>query len=220
VGSPAAVDEWTAWAITAIELPDESLLSRWADVLAEAAADATEWEPLSERIRAGSEGQSLDPNAVEEFLRAVGDTGQGVDLVRQLAELGDQLPGFYLSLRAQTEQPEQAAEEGEFDWLLPEHQHQLAGLWGDGWADYLRQQLDYRWGAGWQAHPAEHKTAWFQDVLAELTQPPESAPAAIDSALAEAVATVPGAAELSEQQLAEVMAEVQARLQATKENAS
>lgn len=195
-------------------------MHRWADVLAEV-VDETEWEPLSARIRAGAEQQSLDANAVEEFLRAVGDTGQGVDLVRQLAELRDQLPELYVSLHAGPEETGGTAE-GEFDWVLPEHQNHLAALWGEQWTDYLRRQLDYRWGEGWQSHPGDHKTAWFDDVFAELTQPQPEAEAAeeITSALTGAMATVPGAAELSQEQLAEVMAEVQARIQAAKEGAS
>ena len=246
MSSPVAVDEWTAWAITAMELPDESAMHRWADVLAEV-ADETEWEPLSERIRAGAEQQSLDPNAVEVFLQEVGGTGQGVELVRQLAELRDQLPAIYVSLHAQPEEGTGAAAvaaapvaadvaavdvaegegEGEFDWVLPEYQGDLAALWGDQWADYLREQLDYRWGEGWQAHPGDHKAAWFDDVFAELTQPQpeaeaaaEAQPVEITSALTGAMATVPGATELSQEQLAEVMAEVQARIQATTEGAS
>jgi hypothetical protein len=69
--------------------------------------------------------------------------------------------------------------------------------------------------------------AWFADVFTELTQPrpeqaagDEPAAVAIDAALADAVSSVPGAAELSEEQLAEVMAEVRARLQSAEENAS
>jgi len=219
MGSPVAVDEWTAWAIGAIELNDEGEVSRWCGVLGEAAAEVSEWEQLAERIREAANQAGFDANAVEVFLQSMGESGQGVELVQTVVGLGDQVPNLYFALRAQ---PEGAAAADPFGWLRHEHQTLLAGMWGDDWAGHLHQQLEFRWGSDWQGHPDEHKVAWFEDLLVEFTQPEaaESAPAEerLTAALGAAVATVPGAAELSEQELAEVMAEVRARL--AKETAS
>lgn len=58
---------------------------------------------------------------------------------------------------------------GDFDWVTPEQTRSLAGVYGQDWAGALTQELDTRWGSGWQHHPAEHKQAWLTDLLPALT---------------------------------------------------
>lgn len=233
--SAAGVDEWTAWAVLAMPLSDNDSVVRWFDVVAGAdgAAHDDGWESLDERIRAGAEQASFDASSVDTFLRGMADTGQGVELVRKLAELRDRMPDLYWEL-AQPPEPEVAgaADDG-FGWVSQTQREQLSSLWGADWQQYLGQQLDYRWGEGWQQHPAEHKTAWLDDLMAQLTEPavPEPTepaeqagpaeqvePAAQDervsAALTAAMREVPAAAGLSQEDLADVLARVTQRLQA------
>jgi hypothetical protein len=59
---------------------------------------------------------------------------------------------------------------GDFDWVTPEQERSLAAVYGQDWAGALTQELDTRWGSGWQHHPAEHKQTWLADLLPALTE--------------------------------------------------
>ncbi|GAA4416889.1 hypothetical protein GCM10023148_14420 [Actinokineospora soli] len=125
-----------------------------------------------------------------------------------------------------------------FDWVPAEIAERLSSAWGQDWQTPLGQQLDYRWGEGWEQHPDDHKAAWLPDLVDELLAPadeipdqpgapaepaaatPEPAGAGdfsaedIKSAVDEVLAEVPGAENLSEEELRQIRAQVAAALAA------
>lgn len=64
---------------------------------------------------------------------------------------------------------------GEFDWVTEEQAGKLTKTVGADWQPPLNQELTTRWGADWQTHPAEHKTAWLADLIesGQLAKSPE-----------------------------------------------
>lgn len=113
-----------------------------------------------------------------------------------------------------------------FGWVPAEQADRLASAWGQDWQQHLGDQLDHRWGGNWAANPDDHKAAWLPDVVDELLTPAEDIPAQptspaaettaggdftaedVKSAVDAAIAEVPGAESLSEEELAQVRAEV------------
>jgi hypothetical protein len=162
---------------------------------------------------------------VDTFVAAVAQLSDGVRPVWKYARTLQDSSGTYWQLRkAQLAQaPGQPVDR--FGWVADRQAQALAAAWGDQWQGYLGQQLDYRWGAGWEATYARTDSQGYLDqLIAEwLPQPVQREVAAqpvvpadlersIDQAIAEAVATIPGAADLTEQELAEVRATVRAEL--------
>ncbi len=121
--------------------------------------------------------------------------------------------------------PEQPAhDQGRFDWVPAEQAERMAQAWGQDWPEVLGPQLDYRWGQGWEAHPADDKAAWLPALVDEFLAPaaepdgPEPQGAGdvaaeeIKAAVDEVVAEIPGAENLTEAQLRQIRAEVAAAL--------
>ena len=78
---------------------------------------------------------------------------------------------------AQPAQQAQAASAGaHFDWVTAEQSAALAGIFGGDWQIALAAELRNRWGAEWHTHPAEHKTAWLDDLIksGQLEKKPEA----------------------------------------------
>jgi hypothetical protein len=131
-----------------------------------------------------------------------------------------------------------AADEGPFGWLsarpnLAARVETVLQYQPEHYESHLGPYLEQLWGAEWNLHPAEHKRAWLEAALADLEQaepaPAEAGAAAsadaeaepepeatelsaveqgIADALAEALAEVPEAGGLSEEEIAAVLAEV------------
>ena len=117
-----------------------------------------------------------------------------------------------------------------FDWVPTEIAERLSSAWGPDWQTPLGEQLDYRWGDGWEQHPADPKAAWLPDVVDELLAPADDIPAQpgaptpepdgaagfsadqIKSAVDDVLAEVPGAEDLSEEELRQIRAAVAAAL--------
>lgn len=136
------------------------------------------------------------------------------------------------------EATEAPAEDGDrFGWVTQEHQDRLATAWGPDWGRYLGEQLDHHWGPGWEANPADHKQHWLEGLIDELLAPREQAePTAEETAegtaeetaegtaaeeheevdldqlvemlVADAMARIDGADQLSEEDMEEVRAAV------------
>jgi hypothetical protein len=110
-------------------------------------------------------------------------------------------------------------DEDPFGWLTDEQSARLASAWGGDWRNVLDEQLTARWGADWQSHPAEHKQAWFVDLLpellpdaGELPADPGAQEAIPDSDLVEEPAETDDGDELWEEEVDDVMAELRAAL--------
>jgi hypothetical protein len=93
----------------------------------------------------------------------------------------------------------------------------LADAWGERWRAYLVEQLDARWGAGWQTNPDDHKRSWLTDLLPTLLGPADDGVdlnRLAEEAVRANIKNVPGADLLSEAQLAAAIAQVRANLEA------
>jgi hypothetical protein len=180
--------------------------------------DESAWGQFSEWFRYQAVEQGLGAPA-DQFLAYV------VGQADKVAVFGQY--GITIARPAPT-QP--APAEDPFGWVSQENGAKLAQGWGNDWQTALGSQLDARWGAGWQKNPAEHKTAWLNDLLPELlraAEPATSQPAAeaesaelspeelaeiVNAAVAENIQTVPGAEELTEAEIAEIAASVRAEM--------
>ena len=230
------IDQVTAWAWGLVPLGDDREVQRWSDTLRRAVDQSRDegddsWDELRERISTTASEEGIDGSAVEVFIESVSNAGEGTELIERMLELSGKLPELYWRLR-EPDAADVSAYGGEttaspFAWLRPDHQDQLASWWGSEWPDTLSAQLEARWGSGWQGHPDEHQAAWFEDAMrewsgesggqAEAKAEPEAAAEQLTSeaavelverALAELMAEVPGAEELSPEDLVELRAEL------------
>lgn len=115
-------------------------------------------------------------------------------------------------------QPAEPVGDGPYDWVPEQSRQRMSEAWGTEWETYLGQQLDYRWGEGWQSNPTEHKQAWLETLMPELFPEPVAEQAVEQESLAQAEAQVEpenepdvplteGAAAAVEQAVNEVLAE-------------
>lgn len=58
-----------------------------------------------------------------------------------------------------------------FGWVTDTQQGQLAAAYPGDWRAPLTEQLDSRWGPGWDDNPDSHKQAWLDDLLPTLAMP-------------------------------------------------
>lgn len=156
----------------------------------------------------------VDPQDIERFVEELDRIGgDRMDLIRRLVE----------------HDPDELTPD-RFAWVPPESVERLSSAWGPDWQTPLGEQLDYRWGDGWEQHPADHKAAWLPDVVDELLAPADDIPAQpgaptpepdgaagfsadqIKSAVDDVLAEVPGAEDLSEEELRQIRAAVAAAL--------
>ncbi|OLF12532.1 hypothetical protein [Actinophytocola xanthii] len=243
---PSGVDNDTAELIAAVPLTSDAEVDYWFDLLQAAYAAGEEDQDLTRfaaRVRDGA--GALDTASVEAFLEAVGWAGDGLAPVERVLAVRPQLPGAYWELywqrygdaaeaqQAETGAAEPAAETAEpdsgdrFAWVGAEIGGRLAQAWGSDWRHYLGQQLDPRWGSGWDAHPDDHKLAWLTDLVGELLSPAEpdsgtvpdsggtpaeeaelDVDALVERLVAEAASEVEGAEALSAEDLSEIAATV------------
>lgn len=127
--------------------------------------EQTDLDAFVSRLR-DETGHLVDPHDLDLFRRALDDLGgDPMDHLRRLIEhepyeLADHL---------------RAEPSGDrFDWVQPDQSDRMTAAWGQDWPDVLAEQLDYRWGAGWEVHPPEDKVEWLNDVLGELLAEPPS----------------------------------------------
>jgi hypothetical protein len=147
-------------------------------------------------------------------LREAGESAAVDLLLRGLDELSDADRATLLAgdeWDAVAYEAVQQAAEDEFGWVGDEARTVLEGWWGSDWRTSLSQDLDLRWGAGWQAHPDEHKTAWLHELIeapaaAEEPEPAGPSREALLAEFADAMHGVPGFNQLSEEQVAAMIA--------------
>jgi hypothetical protein len=239
------MDDYTAWAVAGMPHADDHEVVRWFEVLRTAyeacqAGGDTEWEALSASIAGTAAEWSFDGTTVEQYLEALAGTGQGTQLVEHMLELADQMPGLYWQLQGGGDAAGDA-----FAWVTQEQRDYLQSVWGSGWPDALTEYLNGQWGEGWEQHPDEHKAAWLTDLIhtwsaqggedtaeaatgaataaeapggaaAEAELPaPEVVAEFVDSELKAALAQIPGADELTEEEIGELRAEILEELGAT-----
>lgn len=107
--------------------------------------------------------------------------------------------------------------EDPYAWVPEASRQRMTTAWGNDWATYLGQQLDYRWGTDWQGNPTEHKQAWLEALLPELlpdtTAAPGNAAQTADPAADVAAPPLPAQAVAAvEQAVNEVLADELAKL--------
>jgi hypothetical protein len=238
---PSGIDLGTAELMTAIPFSSNEEVAYWFELLHqayEAGPQDTDTTGFAARVR---ETAPFDPGAVEEFLQALEYAGEGVQPVARMLELQPQLPDLYWELYWQrygeaepdaagagtTEHgtTEHGSAEDRFGWVTEAQSGRLATAWGADWQHYLGEQLDYRWGQGWESNPAEHKQPWLDALLDELLAPAaeQTGPAEdeddvdldelVERMVAEAVAEIPGAEQLDGAELEEVAGIVRRNLQ-------
>jgi hypothetical protein len=225
---PSGVDGDTAELIVSMPLTSDDEVTYWFGLVQEA-YDAGPDDPDTERFvqQLRETGGSLDSSGLEQFVQILQYGGDGLRPVARMLELSPLLPGVYWELYWQKypadseEAAEAPAEDGDrFGWVTQPHQERLAAAWGPEWATYLGEQLDYRWGAGWEANPADHKQHWMEDLINELlAQPADTATedAAAGEAAAEGYEEV-DADQLVEMLVADAMAQIDGADQLTAED--
>ena len=163
---PTGIDDGSAWVVLALPVAEADDAVRWLAVVENAveSAGAQDWTAFDTCLRELAAAEGFDTIAVATFLDVAAANGEFAPVTR-LRELGDQLPFVLTELRAGAGDDD-GGESGPLGWVNESQQAWLAGVWGPEWAAYLVADLDQRWGDGWQAHPAEHKTSWLDDLLA------------------------------------------------------
>ncbi|MFC5289270.1 hypothetical protein ACFPM7_19635 [Actinokineospora guangxiensis] len=139
-------------------------------------AEQTDLDPFLDRLRQEAD-HLLGPDDLD-LLRAQLDQlgGDPMDHLRRLAEHDPaELAAHHAELHADPHadpyaDPHAAGPDlgGRLDWVRPDQADRMAAEWGPGWPEFLPDQLDHRWGADWESHPAEHKAEWLGAVLDEL----------------------------------------------------
>lgn len=239
------LDDQVEYLMAVAPLADDAELTRWLTAV-RAAAPGEEDRGVDDFARAFREvAAEWRSTTVDTFVTAVAQLSDGTRPVRKYAQVLQDSPATYWQLvraqlaaaRAQqpAAQPAPVQSVDRFGWLADRQAQTLAGAWGDQWQGYLGQQLDYRWGAGWEATYARtdsqghldqliaewvpqqpgarqpvRQQATEQEPEVELT--PTELAEIVDEAVEEGIRTVPGADELSEPEIAEIAAEVRAEM--------
>lgn len=232
VDLPGNVTPFLAESVIAMTFDNDHDVSRWFDLLDEAyreqeSAGSPEWTVLRGRIAEAAAAASFDASAVEYFLDVVEGGGQ-VAAVVDLVALRDALPDVYWTVYwwrygEDTEPVEDTADP--MGWVSGTAASRLAAAWGEGWQDGLTAHLTARWGEGWEQHPAEHRSAWLDDLLPELlgedgTADGDGAAVVAEAALreiavasvAESIAETPNAEYLSPEVVDQMVERVLAEL--------
>ena len=238
---PGGVAADTAELIVSMPLTSDDDVTHWFGLVREAyeaGPEDTDTERFVQQLR--DTAGAFDSTGLEQFVQALQYAGNGLEPVARVLEVSPQLPGVYWELYWQRYPAETGTEDGaapaesgdRFDWVPAEHQARLAAAWGPDWTTYLTEQVDYRWGEGWEANPAEHKQYWLSDLVEELLNPPSDAEPApeevaepatddyeevdvdqlVEALVADAVTRIDGADELSGEDMAEVRATIRANV--------
>jgi hypothetical protein len=222
------LDERVEALMSAVRLDSEQALESWRAALAQAYRPELTVEESATALRGAPGG--VPSEQVEQFVRSLESLGAGLAPVTDLLATLERQPDLYWQLYHQLYSEQQAAPTAaadRFAWLSQAQVERLTTGWGDQWREYLGQQLDYRWGAGWEATYATEGSQGYLDALIEEWLPgqsgapaqqasidqlsPEDATRLIDEAIADAVKNIPGADELTAEELAEVAAAVRAQ---------
>jgi hypothetical protein len=225
------LDERVEAFMSAVRLDSEQALESWRTALAQACpADRPDLtvDELATALRGAAGG--VPSEQVEQFVQTLESFGDGIAPVTDLLATLERQPDLYWQLYHELYPEQQGARTAatdRFGWLSQTQVERLTTGWGDQWREYLGQQLDYRWSAGWEATYATEGSQGYLDALIEEWLPshpdapaqqasidqlsPEDATRLIDEAIADAVKNIPGADELTEEELAEVAAAVRAQ---------
>lgn len=227
MGVVPGLDERVEALMSAVRLDSEQALRSWRTALAQAGPADRTVDEFATALR-GAPGD-VSSESVEQFVRTLESFGDGIAPVTDLVATLERQPDLYWQLYHQlySEQPgAEPAAADRFGWLSQGQVERLRSGWGDQWREYLGQQLDYRWGADWEATYATEGSQGYLDALIEEWLPsqpgapaqasidqlsPEDTTRLIDAAIADAVKNIPGADELTEEELAEVAAAVRAQ---------
>ena len=232
---PGGVDADTAELIVSMPLNSDDEVTHWFGLVRdayEAGPEDTDTERFVQHLR--ETAGSFDSTGLEQFVQVLQYAGNGLQPVARVLEASSRLPGLYWELYWQRHPAETETEDGaaapaesgdRFDWVPAEHRDRLAAAWGPEWTTYLAEQVDYRWGGGWEANPAEHKQYWLSDLIEELLTPPEETAHGnaddyeevdvdqlVEALVADAIVKIDGAEELSEEDMAEVRAAIRANV--------
>jgi hypothetical protein len=161
--SSTGMSDATERAILAMPVTDDQSILGWLSVL-RAAMDTghDSWEAFESAVRHSAD--AFDAAGVDAFLQTVA-AEHGVDLIRELLDVENQMPDLYWTVHSQTYATE-AAGGDPFGWVTEQQRAALTEHLGSGWPETLSADLDQRWGQGWAQHPDEHKTAWLNDLIA------------------------------------------------------
>ncbi|HEX5115606.1 MAG TPA: hypothetical protein VFW65_10460 [Pseudonocardiaceae bacterium] len=226
MGVVPGLDERVEALMSAVRLDSEQALESWRTALAQACPADRTVDEFATALR-GAPGD-VSSESVEQFVRTLASFGDGIAPVTDLVATLEREPDLYWQLYHQLYSGQQGTEPAadRFGWLSQAQVERLGAGWGDQWREYLGQQLDYRWGAGWEATYATEGRQGYLDALIEEWLPsqpgaparasidqlsPEDTTRLIDAAIADAVKNIPGADELTEAELAEVAAAVRAQ---------
>lgn len=202
----AGVDNLTTM-VTLVEHPSPDQARRWFDALCELydeVADSGDlWAEFRERLPGTAAAWSFDEEAARRFVEGVEEASD--DPAGWLTLLGQnrgELAAWYAYATAPAEAdtldgapgiaPEAAegavSTAGRFSWLsvdpgLQVRVQQTFSYQPEHYEEYLGPYLASVWGIGWEAHPAEHKQAWLDQLLTGM----EAGPAEADASGTEAV---------------------------------
>lgn len=212
--STPAIDDLTAWAITAVPHHDDQSAQRWLEVLHTAwtawqeEGESCDWNALAQAIRTTAE--SMGTWDVEYFLSTAEGTGQGVDLIQRLVLLDSDLPQLYWRL-------------GPMAWVRDGLDTRAEAWFGAAWSTALMAYLNDN-VPDWQQWADEDKAVWLADLFTQWEHQPAAEPVAhaadaksgpsrdLESAAAEAVAAavadIPGAEELTTAELRQIRDEL------------
>jgi hypothetical protein len=237
MGLVPGLDERVEGLMTAVRLDSAEQLSSWLAIV-QAACPADQPERSVGDFAAALRGAagSWPSTSVNYFIETLEAQAAGVRPVTDLVRTLQQDPNTYWALYAQLYPAAPAAAAApvdRFGWLAERQVLRLAAGWGDQWRDYLGQQLDYRWGTGWEATYGTEGSQGYLDALIEEwlpqqevvqaaaepeepDEPIEFSPAELDEiaadAIREAIESIPGADQLAAESVAEMTAAVRAEL--------
>jgi hypothetical protein len=162
-------------ALTLVTHGGASEAKRWFDTvcgLHEQVRDSDDsWQRFRERLPAEAERQSFPADAARQFTDGMeGLADDPNELMAHLHANRDDLPNLYTAATQGGAFDGSAAVGGRFDWLHgdPALASQVRGALGwspEHYESALGPYLDSQWGPGWEQHPAEHKSAWLDQLI-------------------------------------------------------
>lgn len=229
MGLVPGLDERVESLMTAVRLDSEQELAGWRTALQEACpADRPDLtaDEFAGALRAA--GGTVPAESVEYFVLTLESLGDGIRPVIDLVRTLEGQPDLYWQLYQQLYPAPESAGVDRFAWLGRRQVQRLSDGWGGDWQQYLGQQLDYRWGAGWEAtYATEGSQGYLDALIAEwLPERPAPAPTAaltatlsademnrlIDEAIQKAVRDIPGAGQITAEDLAGIAERLRNRM--------